>query len=69
MTTKSSTVRRAVMSGSPVTLWPSARYEGGAAKRVVCPAAALINIGGGFAQRHAFRPEGALRQDRQQIQS
>jgi hypothetical protein len=56
------------MTGNAVALWPSARYEGAAERRVVCPAALPINIGGGFAQRHAFKPEGALRRDNQQIQ-
>ena len=46
----------------------SARYQGAAARRVVCPAASAINIGG-LTQRHAFRPEGVLRSDRHQIQS
>jgi hypothetical protein len=56
------------MTGSRVVWRQSARYQGAAALRVVCPASSAINIGGGFERRRALRPEGALRMDRRQIQ-
>jgi hypothetical protein len=57
------------MNGSTFVWRQSALYQGAAALRVVRPAASAINIGGGFEQRHALRPEGGLRTDRHQIQS
>ena len=57
------------MNGSPFVWRQSARYQGAAALRVVCAKPSEINIGGGFAQRHALRPEGVSGLDRGQIQS
>jgi hypothetical protein len=57
------------MNGSTFVWRQSARHQGAAAAlRVVCPASPSINIGGGFEQRHALRPEGGLGLDRHQIQ-
>jgi len=68
MTAKPRTVRSARTNGSTFVWRQSARYQGAAALRVVCPKPSEINIGGGFARRHALRPEGASGLDRGQIQ-
>lgn len=67
--TKTNTARRAGMTGNAVALWPSARYQGAAARGVVRQASLPINIGGGLEQRYAFRPEGVAGGDRHQLQS
>jgi hypothetical protein len=53
---------------STVVWRQSARYQGAAALGVACAKPSEINIGGGFARRHALRPEGGLGLDRHQIQ-
>jgi len=57
------------MTGRTVVWRQPAPYQGADAPCVVRPAAAAINIVGGFGRRHALRPEGALGLDRRQIQS
>lgn len=69
MTTTSNIDMRARTAGHTAAWQPSALYPGAALRRVVCASPSTFNPGGDIEQKHAFRLEGVLRRDRNEIQS